>query len=116
MARIVPVITKRAVSRPSDGDKKIIRWQKIAAEAAKQSGRGIVPEVSNMISFNEAVGEMIACEDALNIMPYECEANIKLRDILTTSSKKKINILHILKFECIIITIPQSNNKRKRFI
>lgn len=93
VVRIVPVITKRAVSRPSDGDKKVARWQKIAAEAAKQSGRGIVPEICNMVSFNEAVISMTACEDALNIMPYECEENIKLRDVLTASSKKKINII-----------------------
>ncbi len=91
--RIVPVITKRAVSRPSDGDKKITRWQKIAVEAAKQSGRGIVPEICNMISFSEAVASVTACGDALNIMPYECESNIKLRDVLTASPQKRINII-----------------------
>lgn len=91
--KIVPVITKRAVSRPSDGDKKIARWQKIAAEAAKQSGRGLVPEICGMINFNEAVASMTGCEDALNIMPYECEANTRLRDVLTSFGKKKINII-----------------------
>ena len=40
--RIVPVITKRAVSVPRDGDKKTVRWQRIAEEAAKQCGRGVV--------------------------------------------------------------------------
>lgn len=92
ISKIVPVITKRAVSRPSDSDKKLVRWQKIAAEAAKQSGRGIVPSVEKIISFDDAVSEMTA-DDALNIMPYECEKEGSLRAILSSCGKKKINII-----------------------
>ncbi|MBQ9985011.1 MAG: 16S rRNA (uracil(1498)-N(3))-methyltransferase [Oscillospiraceae bacterium] len=90
--KIVPVITKRAVSRPSDGEKKVVRWQKIAAEAAKQCGRGIIPEIGDIISFDEAVLCMQNDADALNLMPYECEGDKKLRDILVACGKKRVNI------------------------
>ena len=44
---IVPVAMRRCVSRPDEKSaaKKTARWQKIADEAAKQSGRGILPQV-----------------------------------------------------------------------
>ncbi len=54
--RIVPVLTSRCVSRP-DGKsmaKKVQRYNKIAVEAAKQCGRGILPEVSGLMTLNEA--------------------------------------------------------------
>lgn len=57
--RLVPVMTERCVSRP-DGkaaEKKVQRWQKIAEEAAKQSGRGIIPQVSPLTDFEQAVAE-----------------------------------------------------------
>ncbi len=52
---IVPVISSRCVSLPDrkSGTKKVERWQKIASEAAGQSGRGILPKVGNIISFKE---------------------------------------------------------------
>ena len=91
VSKIIPVITKRAVSRPSDGDKKIIRWQKIAAEAAKQCGRGIIPEIGKMISFADAM-KIGASDDALSIMPYECENEGKLKDALKACNKKKVYV------------------------
>lgn len=55
--RIVPVITERCVSRPDEKSlkKKTERWQKIALGAAQQSCRGIVPEVSDAMKFEEAL-------------------------------------------------------------
>lgn len=57
--RIVPVLTGRCVSRPDEksAGKKTARWQKIAEEAAKQSGRGVIPPVSPLTGFREAVSE-----------------------------------------------------------
>ncbi len=69
--RIVPVLTGRCVSRPDDksAGKKTARWQKIAEEAAKQSGRGIIPPVSPLTGFREAVSE--AARDGEIILFYE---------------------------------------------
>lgn len=64
---VVPVLSKRCVSRPDakTAAKKVERWQKIAKEAAKQSGRGIIPVVRPMITFAEALKEAGAMEFAL---------------------------------------------------
>ena len=53
---IVPVLTDRCISRP-DGKsmaKKLVRYQKIAEEAAKQSGRGLIPEVRPLLTLKQA--------------------------------------------------------------
>ncbi len=89
VSRVVPVITKRAVSRPTDGDKKIVRWQKIATEAAKQCGRGIIPEIGKIISFDDAI-KLVDEDSVLAIIPYECEAEGKLKDVLKKTDKKKV--------------------------
>ncbi len=92
VSKIVPVLTKRAVSRPSDGDKKVVRWQKIAAEAAKQCGRGIIPEVGKICTFEEAIGSVAEEKESLNLMPYECEQERHLRDALKAYNGKSVNI------------------------
>lgn len=54
---VVPVVTARSIVRlkPGEGEKKRDRWQKIAAEAAGQSGRGIIPQVHSPLSFPQAL-------------------------------------------------------------
>ena len=54
---IVPVATARSIVRldSKDGAKKQQRWQKIAAEAAGQSGRGMIPAVEAPISWKQAL-------------------------------------------------------------
>lgn len=72
-AVIVPVSTGRAVVKldEKDAKKKIDRWQKIAEEAAKQCGRGIIPAVQLPMSFRDAVKE--AAEADLPLFCYEGE-------------------------------------------
>lgn len=55
VTRIVPVGMARSIVKlnAAEGAKKQARWQKIAASAAEQSGRGIVPEVAAPISFKQ---------------------------------------------------------------
>ncbi|MCC8074039.1 MAG: 16S rRNA (uracil(1498)-N(3))-methyltransferase [Clostridiales bacterium] len=54
---IAPVLTNRCVSRPDakSAEKKQKRFQKIALEAAQQSGRGIVPEITELQNIKKAV-------------------------------------------------------------
>lgn len=77
--RIVPVESARCVAKIKDDDKKRQRWQRIAEEAAKQCGRGKIPQVSSAISFDKAIKE----EHDLKIMPYECEMQSNLNDALS---------------------------------
>lgn len=69
--KIVPVLTKRCISRPdkSTMSKKLERLSKISFEAAKQSGRGIIPEICDMITFKEAIDRMKT--DNIGIILYE---------------------------------------------
>lgn len=58
VTRIVPVTTKHADIRlldESDAKKRVTRWQRIAMEAAKQSGRAVVPNVTSVIDFNSLI-------------------------------------------------------------
>jgi 16S rRNA (uracil1498-N3)-methyltransferase len=53
VTRILPVITERADVRlrdSRDGAKRVARWQRIALEAAKQSGRARIPEVAATVT------------------------------------------------------------------
>lgn len=67
---ITPVLTKRSISRPDEkqAQKKQARYQKIALEAAQQSGRGIVPKINKMQSFKQAVQ---SCSADVKILFYE---------------------------------------------
>ena len=44
-SEIVFFLSERCVARPDAPEKKLERWQRIAEEAAKQSGRGIIPQL-----------------------------------------------------------------------
>ena len=59
VCQITPVLTKRCVSRPDEksADKKNQRYQKIALEAAQQSGRGIVPQINSMVTLKQALAQ-----------------------------------------------------------
>lgn len=69
--RIVPFLSRRCVSRPDKKDfaKKRDRFMRIAEEAAKQSGRGIIPEIGELLSFDEAVKDMSAAQ--IKLICYE---------------------------------------------
>ena len=69
--RIVPVSTKRAVVK-LDAKKeqtRLKRWNTISESAAKQSGRGVIPEVSGVMSFGKALEEAKKLDVLL--IPYE---------------------------------------------
>lgn len=68
---IVPVMTKRTVVK-LDKDraaKKLERYNAISQSAAKQSGRGLIPEVKNFMDFKAAV-DLASAMDMM-IIPYE---------------------------------------------
>lgn len=90
--RIVPVLSGRCISRPNEKamHKKLARYQKIALGAAKQCGRGRVPEIAPMIDFKSAVQQMK--QDGLAILFYE-NAQAPLKETLAAKLKQKVSIL-----------------------
>ncbi len=69
---VIPFISKRCVSRPDAKQlaKKTERWRRIAYEAAKQCGRGIIPSVGDTAAFSDLPGMISA--DNTGILFYEC--------------------------------------------
>ena len=71
-------------------DKKIARWQKIAEEAAKQSGRGKIPAVEAAPSFEKAIALAAAAE--LPIFCYEDERKLSLKEALEQRGEKTLTL------------------------
>lgn len=86
-AGVVPVLSKRCVSRPDEKSalKKVERWQKIAEEAAKQSGRGRIPEIFPLTDFRSAVREYK--DKGTGILFYECGGK-KISQLITKETVK----------------------------
>lgn len=91
---IVPVVTARTVVNLSNPDKehrKVMRWQKIAQEAAKQSGRGIIPKVHRPILYDEVIDKV---SDPIKLLPWEEERSTGLRKALERADRaQNISIL-----------------------
>ena len=91
--RIVPVIMQRTVVKFKNAALKTERQRKIAAEAAKQSKRGIIPKVSSPISFDEMIDE-IKNSAALSILAYENEEQTDIKSVLKNNGDMTdINII-----------------------
>lgn len=90
---IVAFPSSRCVSRPDEKSlsKKRDRWQKIAASAAEQSGRGQIPEVITAESFERAVTRAADCDLAL--FPYENEQRRSLREAIGAADYRTVSIM-----------------------
>lgn len=91
--KIVAFPSARCVSRPDEKSlkKKLERWQKIAASAAEQSGRGVVPAVEVLPSYAKALEE--AAKTDLSILFYENEHATTLRMALEGSNYYSISLI-----------------------
>jgi 16S rRNA (uracil1498-N3)-methyltransferase len=68
---IIPVATKRCVVKLDEkkAKSKIQRWQQISEAAAKQSRRAIIPKVTDVMSFTQAL--QYAADMDVKLIPYE---------------------------------------------
>lgn len=73
---IVPVKTSRCIVKLDDkkAAKKVTRWNEIAKSAAKQSKRGIIPEVTDVMTYEQALEK--AKDFDVVLFPYEGADNI----------------------------------------
>jgi len=90
---IVAFPSGRCISKPDDKSlkKKLERWQKIAASAAEQSGRGVIPEVIALPSYTAALERAVKADKAL--MFYENEHATTLRMALEDGSFYTVSLL-----------------------
>ena len=80
---IVAFMSDRCIARydGKDFEKKCARWQKIAQEAAKQSGRGCVPYVKWLPDLKSVICEV--SNSGLGFMCYEDEAALTLKELIS---------------------------------
>jgi len=90
---IVAFPSNRCVSRPDEKSlkKKLERWQKIAASAAEQSGRGRVPEVLVLPSYAAALERAGKADKAL--LFYENEQATTLKMALSSGGYQTVSLL-----------------------
>ena len=69
---VIPVAMKRSVVKldAKKAESKVKRWNAIAESAAKQSNRSILPQVSDVVTFAQAVKMAENCQ--IKLLPYEC--------------------------------------------
>lgn len=86
--QVIPVATKRAVVKLDEkkAAKKVGRWQQISESAAKQAGRGYIPEVHSVMSYKEALE--YARELDVVLIPYELATGMKATKQVIGSIKK----------------------------
>lgn len=90
---IVAFPSARCVSKPDEKSlkKKLERWQKIASSAAEQSGRGRIPCVRTLSSYQDALSDAAKADRAL--MFYENEESTTLRMALEACPWESVSIL-----------------------
>lgn len=77
--QIFPVITQRSF-RPGNeeiANKWLKRWLKIAEEAARQSGRSIVPEISSILNYENCLSNLKANLSGIIFWEKEQSSNLK---------------------------------------
>ncbi len=84
VGEIIPVAAGRSIVKLDEkkAKAKVSRWQGIAEAAAKQSRRGVIPKISEVMSIKEAV----AYADSMDVklIPYElAEDMTKTKEIIS---------------------------------
>lgn len=64
-SRIIPFFSQNCVAQPKKEESKNERYNRIATEAAKQCGRGILPKVEMPLTFKEVLTQATQCDTAL---------------------------------------------------
>ncbi len=90
---IVAFPSARCISRPDEKSlsKKLERWRKIAASAAEQSGRGRIPEIVVLKSYEEVLARAKKADKA--ILFYENEIATTLHMALQDCCYKSVSII-----------------------
>lgn len=90
--KIIPFFSSRSIPK-YDRLKSLSRhkrWEKIAIEASKQCGRGIIPEICLSKSYSEVLN--LSSSDSLNLILWEKEG-LRLKEILKNKKEKVLFIV-----------------------
>ena len=83
---VVPFISERCIKRPhaEKSPKQTARLSSIAAEAAKQCGRGILPTVSEPLTYGEMLAAAAGAD--LFLFCYEGDGTVSIREVLASAA------------------------------
>ena len=87
--RLIPISTTRADVRlrdPSDANKRVSRWQRIAIEASKQCGRARVPEVLSAQNLSSVLRNALASR--AEVLFFSEKEGVSLSDAIGKSDEK----------------------------
>ncbi len=85
---IIPFRALRSVPKPDAGriEKRLMRWERIVQEAARQSGRKSLPQ----LGFATGIAELILLrEHSLKLLLWEGETDNSLKGVLSPLSRPK---------------------------
>ena len=90
--KIVPLITSRCTVKfdPADYKKKCDRYSRIAEEAAKQCGRGIIPRVELPVTFKQLVAGV---DDGTNVLFCYEKGNVPLKSVVESAKGNRFAII-----------------------
>ncbi|KKM09944.1 16S rRNA methyltransferase [Clostridiales bacterium PH28_bin88] len=82
VSRVVPVSTHRSVVQldKEKAGQRLLRWRRIAEEAAKQCGRGAIPEVAPLTRLSEALEAVPP--GGLVLLPWEGETTAGIKSVM----------------------------------
>ncbi len=103
VSEIVPITMKRCIVKIEDEKseaKKNARWSEISRAAAKQSGRGVIPEIGKVMSFKEALKRAVNEDPDFLLVPYENAEGIlslknfakRLKASLSENGKRTVSV------------------------
>ncbi len=92
VSRIVPFVSERCVARPDEAskEKKRARRVRIAEEAAKQCGRGVIPDVTHPMTYADAITE--ASKADVPLFLYEADGTVPLLPVLRDGLGKGVTV------------------------
>jgi 16S rRNA (uracil1498-N3)-methyltransferase len=90
IARIVPVLSSRGMVKPPSGKSR--RWQTIAQEAARQSGRADLPEIAEALALPDALVDA-ARTAGTRLILWEEEHSRPLRKVLSELPPAPVTLL-----------------------
>ncbi len=71
VSRIIPLVTERTVVKIKAEEKRVVRWQKIAREAAMQCERADIPVIGQIVSFSDFVLITKPAPQTMLLLPWE---------------------------------------------
>jgi len=86
--RVIPVITERTIVQAdkSRAGLKVERWRKIAVTASKQCGRATVPEINEIVKFEDSISFVKGYE--LAVIPCLCDNAERIKTVLKDNAAR----------------------------